>query len=443
MKAFIDKLFSPINPIHLGIFRIGLGLLFMFEAAYFMSTYLVEDYLMKPKYLFNYDFLPLNPLEEGPMKAIIWAMFLAGALIALGLWQRIAAFVYFISLSYIFLLEKVFYNNHIYLFALIALMLVFIPADAALSIKSKRANQPIQGPLGWHIWLLRFQLMVVYFFGGVAKINYDWLTNLEPTKTLLAAKGITSDFAIYFITYGGMVFDLTIGFMLLWKRTRLLGMIGVIVFNLSNHYLFDDINIFPFFMLFATIVFLDSETVGQWVSKRFKNIKIQKEFKPYGPNYRKIAVAALGVYVLFQLWMPLRHLMFDSNVDWSGEGQRFAWRMKIQTRTVAEMKFGIFDLDTKQIYPVKINQHIAKEQADQMILQPHMILDFAHYLGEFARTEMKLKNVMVKAKAAVSMNGRRPQYMVNPDVDLLKKKWDPGNNSWIVPLQDPNQPTTP
>ena len=40
----------------------------------------------------------------------------------------------------------------------------------------------------WALWILRFQIGVVYFYGGLMKINGDWLHG-EPMRTWLPRRG--------------------------------------------------------------------------------------------------------------------------------------------------------------------------------------------------------------------------------------------------------------
>ena len=108
--------------------------------------------------------------------------------------------------------------------------------------------------------------------------------------------------------------------------------------------------------------------------------------------------------------------------------------MKIQTRELEKLEYVIFDLDKKTIYPVTLNMHLHAYQINQLKMYPRMMLDFAHYLGEYAKSN-GVRNPMVKADIVVGMNGRKPQAVFSKDLDLLQVKWDKfGRNKWISPL---------
>lgn len=428
MKSKIDKLlFCVISPVNLAVFRIAFGFFSFLEIIYFYKTYLIEDYILQPKVLFNYSFLPVLPLPETALDIILGITLISTVFIIIGKFYRVAIITFFIGFTYFFLLDKAYYNNHMYLFSLLAFLLIFIPADGALAFRGKKKSKPVYG---WHLRILQFQFIVVYFFGGVAKINGDWLMFYEPMRTILEYKDIYSEELSMFLAYSGLLFDLFIGFFLLNKRTRIPAAIFVLVFNITNHLIFDDINIFPFFMMGSLVLFFELDKMSFF--SRFNKPVDTKQTE----NSNKLVLIGVGIYVLIQITMPIRHYFIPGNVDWTGEGQRFAWRMKIQTREIRECKFAIFDLNKKTIYPVEINAHINAIQLQQMTHSPKMILDFAHYLKEYARKE-GLNNVMIKARITVKYNQREAVEILSPDIDLSKEKWSSfSHNKWINPLQN-------
>ena len=40
----------------------------------------------------------------------------------------------------------------------------------------------------WQVGILRAQMIVLYFFAGLAKLNPDWLLNAQPLAIWLSAK---------------------------------------------------------------------------------------------------------------------------------------------------------------------------------------------------------------------------------------------------------------
>ena len=162
------------------------------------------------------------------------------------------------------------------------------------------------------------QVVIVYFYGGIAKLNADWLGRMEPMRSALetAAKGnaledlLTSNPLLWTFTYGGVLFDLLIGPLLWWKRTRMYALPLVFFFNVSNHFLFDDIGVFPFFMMAATILFFDPEEIARFLGAR-KELGRRRIEKTTGEDrrWRPVITPVLVLYLVFQLLFPLRWLV--------------------------------------------------------------------------------------------------------------------------------------
>jgi hypothetical protein len=71
--------------------------------------------------------------------------------------------------------------------------------------------------------------------------------------------------------------------------------------------------------------------------------------------------------------------------------------------------------------------------------QPDMILQFAHYLAEKAQREGR-PGVQVHANVTASLNGRDPQVLIDPQVDLAATPRNLRHSAWIVPLHTPLPP---
>ena len=72
----------------------------------------------------------------------------------------------------------------------------------------------------------------------------------------------------------------------------------------------------------------------------------------------------------------------------------------------------------------------------KMITKPDLILDFSHYLAQQKNRE-GYENVEVRARVMVSLNGRQPQLLIDPNVDLTKEHVSLFPAPWILPLTTP------
>ncbi|MFT5858530.1 MAG: vitamin K-dependent gamma-carboxylase [Flavobacteriaceae bacterium] len=436
MTKLINWLNQPKSPHGLALFRILFGVILLWDLLRIKDIKLIESFYPRGV-MFPYEFIDLPLIELESMNVLMGLLILSAVLITVGLFYRFAMLFFALGFSYFFFLDQVLYNNHLYLICLVSFMMVFMPADAALSVSKKRHRSKIPQ---WNYRLLQFQLIAVFFFGAIAKLNPYWF-DMHPVEELLNYKAQKSGFGFLsssamkvFITYAGFLFDLLIGLVLLIPKTRKIGIISVILFNLFNAYIFDDIYIFPFFMMSAMFLFVDQDWLTGWLRKR-------KLIKPVNPELKnakslsKIGLGVIGIYLIIQLFLPLRHIGMDGYTDWTGEGQRFAWRMKIQHRTVDEVKFAIFDLDKKIIHPVEIGRYLYQDEITQMCHSPQMILQFSNYLKDHVAQRNGIDDPLVKSKIKVQFNGLPSMYVFDPNTDLLKEpKKHKSINDWIIPL---------
>lgn len=457
MSATFSKrfafLFDRTDAINVAVFRICFGLLMLWEMIYFIRLDFVKIFLTGPQILFPYEPVSfLAPLSGPVMQLLIAAMALSCVLIMIGRLYRPAMIVLFVGFTYIFLLDKAYYNNHLYLLCLIAGMMCWIPADKVLAWNQRYGEGDRYLPR-WMLLLLQIQIVIVYFYGGIAKLNPDWLFHSQPVQLMVEAKAadtgweslLTSTVFIGFITYGGVLFDLLVGIGLFVRKIRPFAIAAAVLFNLTNAWLFDDINIFPYFMLSALLLFVDPEWIRNQIGKIWKKRSSGKKKKPTQPvpdgfSWHQPTVIILLVFLTLQLVLPFRHFLIAGNTDWTGEGQRFSWRMKIQQRKMEKLEFMIFDYGARKQVPVDLKVMAAyglnRDQFVQMVQDPKMVVRFARFLAEdYRKRNRPTGKVEVKANVEVAFNGRKPQRLIDPEIDLASQPVDLlKHNEWILPL---------
>ena len=130
--------------------------------------------------------------------------------VALGLFYRFSVGALGVLWTYVWLIEQGKYNNHYYFVSLLALLMFFIPAHRGFSVDAwlRPGLRSSTGP-AWVLWLLRFQVGVPYFFGGVAKIYPEWLSSDIARLMLLNRFGdplvgawCDAEWAVQLMTWG-------------------------------------------------------------------------------------------------------------------------------------------------------------------------------------------------------------------------------------------------
>lgn len=439
----VQGLFRPVDASTLGVFRIVFGLVMLLLTV--KNWTLLQDHYISERFTFAYPGLAfIRPLPGQGMYILFIVMGTAAVGVALGLFYRISAVVLCVTYTYFFHCNAAHYQNHTYLIALLTLLMIFLGADrwGALRVGA-RDGRTTTVPF-WQIALLRAQIVLVYFYGGLAKISYDWLQG-EPVGGSIAGRiehGLIPAFLEplplgLLISYGGLVFDLVIGWLLLDRHMRKWAFIGVILFNLMNLRLFI-VGVFPYLMIGALVLFMDPRlprTLTNLLLVRLGCCPCAARTTDTYP-VKRLVVALLAAYMLVQVLLPFRHHLYPGQASWTGEGHRYAWTMKLVNKRSFTL-FRVTDPVSGESYLVDSMIHMHSRHVGHLVTSPDNIPRFARHLRAEAAGK-GIDDAVVTAHVLCSLNGRTFQYMIEPDVNLAECVYSPFKHStWIRPL-DPD-----
>ncbi len=450
--SLLAALFVPVHLAWLAYFRIAFGLVMTWEVWRYFNYNWISRYWITPNFHFTYyGFGWVQPWPGDGMYLHFGLLGVLALCIALGLWYRITTILFFLGFTYVFLLDQTYYLNHFYLISLLSFLMIFLPAHRAPSLDSALdpTLRSTYAP-AWTLWLLRAQIGIVYFYGGIAKLNSDWL-NGEPMRMWLEERTdfpvigpyFTSEWMVYSFSYGGLLLDLLIVPFLLWRRTRVLAFIAGTLFHLMNAELFS-IGIFPWFMICATTIFFDPDwpiRLFTWNGPQPATEQAADQSKERNSPIRslnrreQLTVVLLFVYLILQLTIPLRHFLYPGNVNWTEEGHRFAWHMKLRDKN-ASAQFWATDPIKQVTWEIPLEEHLTDRQAWKMAGRPDMVLQFAHKMADELRQDGQ-EQVEIRAIVRASLNGRERQLLIDPEVDLSKQSDSLWPASWIMPLEQP------
>ncbi|MBA2623024.1 MAG: HTTM domain-containing protein [Chthoniobacterales bacterium] len=440
-----DALFAPVDNASLVFFRIAFGLLMLWEVSRYFRYGWIHPQWIEPQFLFKYyGFSWVRPWLGNGMYIHWWALGGLAAFITIGFLYRLSTALFFLGFTYCFLLDQATYLNHFYLICLLSFLLIFLPANRALSADAWfRPRLRAQTAPAWALWILRAQIAIVYFFGGLAKFSPDWLRG-EPMRAHMAkntsfpviGQFFREEWAVYAVSYGGLFLDLLIAPLLLWRRTRIPALCAGIIFHLINSQLFR-IGIFPWLGIAATLLFLPPSW-PRWLIhlvRRKTPLASESASARALPRHATVVLSLLGVYVLLQLLVPLRHFLYPGRVDWTSEGHRFSWRMKLVDRQ-ARARFYVIDENVGREAQVNPRTYLRSVQANKMAATPDMILQFAHFLAG-KLPQRGVKPLRVEARVMASLNGRKPELFVNQSVNLAAEPRTLRPAPWILPMKEP------
>jgi len=433
--------------------------------TYELVTYVVNDFsklhrsFLEPQILFKYELLEWAQLPSDTdaalnrsiLEAVVSSLVVSGVFVTIGFMYRLAAVHLCVGFVYLYALDAALYLNHFYLIAVFLVLLVFLPANRAFSIDA------------WLIWprwhsstmprwvqtLLRFEQVLVYTYAGIAKINEDWLRAhpLLPWFSHYAQRQsnlfyylcpLDAEPLIWYFAYGGIVYDLTIGFLLLFDRTFKFAIAASIYFHLLNK-LIMNIGIFPWVMLASLTLFLRSDWPRHTVAlvrRSFQVLVPPNATSLLEDDHNDVAVAAaknpnkpfvvatprerprhfpplpsvasrtrlrsrsarlsraellvlllLLAFALHQLLVPLRHWLYrldgrPNNVAWDECGHRYSWRMKLRDK-FCSLSMVAVDRETNTSITVDAASFLYGKQI-KIKSRPDLVVQLAHYVADYA-----------------------------------------------------------
>lgn len=451
----------PVDVASLAAFRIIFGLVMCGGILRFLATGWIEVMYGEPRWFFKYPgFAWAQPWPVWGMYVHYAVLAVLALAIALGAYTRLALALFVAGFAYTQLVDVTNYLNHHYLVVLLGGLLLALPANAAASCWSidarRRPAIRRQAVPAWMVWLVRFQVGVVYVFAGLAKLKADWLLEGQPLGLWLAARTETPILGGLFaapgtalaMSWAGFLFDTTIVGWLSWARTRLLAYGAVIAFHGLTGYLFN-IGMFPLIMTSSALIFFSPS----WPRTALRRIGLLRFAEagpapapgaapapapaPWGPlrqwpRRAQLAAALIALHVAVQIALPLRHLAYPGPVLWNEDGMRFAWHVLVREKHGAVTFVAAF-ADGKRL-EIPPRNYLTARQEREMGGQPDLILQLAHAIGRDLRAK-GYRDFRVHAITRVSLNGRPGRPMIDPDVDLLEIR-DLGPRTWVLPAPE-------
>ncbi len=441
-----ERAFAPVDIASIVFFRVAFGLVMVAEVALMRNQ--IGIYWIQPRFLFKYYGFSWVHLWPGNGVYIHWTVFgVLAAFIAAGFLYRISAVLFFLSCSYFFLLDEGRYVNHTYLMCLFGFLLIFIPAHRAFSVDAwLRPKLRSQTAPAWALWLLRAQMAVVYFFAGIAKASSDWLHG-EPMRTWMTHiihSPLIDRFSHYrwtpyLASYAALLLDLLAAPLLLWRRTRLATFCLVVFFHILNEQFFP-IGVFPWLAIAGTTTFLSPSWPRRIMSlvRPTAALLSIKKVAPLPHKKQILVLSFVATYVAIQILVPLAHFFYPGGIEWTYAEHHFAWQMMVRRKSTTAF-FYVTDPNNGETYQVKPRDYLDPRQIARMGWRPDMVQQFARYL-----TAVMLRAgpepLKVQVRMFVSINGRKPQLVFDPNVDLAAEPHVWGRPRWLLQIHRPLPP---
>ena len=451
MSNYLNYLNKESSSHSLAVFRIGFGFLMCFSIIRFWYKGWIEKLYLVPEFHFSYyGFGWVKPIGDYTYLLFI-ICFISALFVAIGFKYRVSIILFFLSFTYIELMDKTTYLNHYYFISILSFLMCFLPMNAIFSIDNIINRKQYLKVQSWTVDSIKLLLGIVYIYAGLAKLNSDWLFKAMPLKIWLPSKFdlpiigenlMQYEWVHYAMSWGGMFYDLLIPFLLLYKPTRIFAFFLVIFFHIFTKVLFP-IGMFPYIMIIGSIIFFDSE-VHKKIIHFFKNflikfydinkIKDLEKINLYKIKMQNLNLSIVVIFFVIQLSFPFRYAFYPGELFWNEQGYRFSWRVMLMEK-MGYSTFKIVDQKTGKFFYVNNEEFLTPFQEKQMSFQPDFILEYANYLGD-VYTKRGHKNVQVFTDSYVALNGRLSQRFIDHNVNLYGIKESFKHKNWILPFND-------
>jgi hypothetical protein len=429
----------------LAVLRIALGLVVVLSAVRTWVYGWTDSLYAGPTHRFTYLWLGWVP-QPGPLgiRVLVASTAAAGAAIALGWRTRLAAMALLVSFGWIEAIDATTYLNHYWFVTLLALLAIVVPFGATWSLDARHHPDRDQRiARGW-VWLLRFQVGIVYASAGLAKLQPDWLLRGIPLRFWLPARSdvpvigslLRHPETAHVLSVAGAAFDCAIVPLLLWRRTRIWAWLVVVAFHVVTWRLFP-IGVFPWLMVAMATVFFEPS----WPRLLARCLRRQPaepmpvealvEAGPPAPAWRtRLLIATAAAWVVIQIALPLRHLAYPGDHRITAEGYRFGWNVLLVERT-ASVTFLVHDPTTGRTSTFDPSDLYTPTQLRVMGSEPDLIQQAARAIAIHEEAELG-HHVEVRVDAWLSFNGRPAVRWIDPDVDLAAQPRTPWHKTWII-----------
>jgi len=419
----------------------------LFGAALFLATVRfaahgwIAKYWGEPSKFFTFWGLRFVHPWSLPGMYVHYALVgLTALAIAAGIFYRPACIAFAALFGWAHFADKTNYLNHYWFVTSMAIVLAFLPADRAFSLRTwRRPDERLTHIPPEMLAFTRMQVGVVYFFGGVAKLNSDWLFHAQPLTIWLSAN---TDFPVFgrflalksvafAFSWCGALYDLAIVPALLHRRTRPFAYAAVLFFHIVTAKLFQ-IGIFPWVMIVMSPIFFAPEWPLRLLSawKKSRPGGMVTEAPSVAARWARPVAVLAGAWVALQLLLPLREFLYPGNRLWTEEAFRFGWNVMLVEKN-ASMDAWTIDRSTGERSAIDTQRWLTPVQWKQMSTQPDMLLEYAHWVREDAAQHGH--DVSVHFDVRVAWNGRASAPLVDSRVDLGREADTLAPKRWILP----------
>jgi hypothetical protein len=433
LKDHFESLFAPVSINPLIIFRVAFGIALFIWSIGMIITGQVYYQFVEPHYFFHYRFFNwVQPVPEFLMYLFFIALSIAAVFIAIGWYFRITVLVFTVILTYLLLIDKSNYLSYYYFMLLLLLMLLVSPAHRMFSLDIiRKPNLRVDYIPRWCILAFQVQVIAVFYFAGMAKLNSEWLFRGIPVniwiEELLKNWGVginlplLSIFSIV-ISWILILYDFLLPHFLLDKKTSTKAYLVIIFIQLFAFILFP-VGYFPFLIIFSSVIFLNEKLIFNMISRASYFLYDVFEFKQdvfkirggFMLNYRnrKLFPILISLFFLAQVVFPVALFLKWGSKRWATSAFQFSWQLFINHKR-GDVRAWYYEEQTGNLENINLMDYLTAQQKRRMLMDPNLIVQFIEFLNNDAIKNGK----QIKVYASLSKNGSKSILLIDPQKEL-------------------------
>lgn len=433
VKTQLASVFEPVSLYPLVAFRLAFGAAMAMWSIYMLISGAVSAFFIEPDFFFSYNsFEWIKPLPAPGMYIAFILIFISSLLIFAGYYFRIASIAFSLIFAYVTLIDKSAYLSYYYYVLLLAFMLSVSPANRLFSIDLlRKPSLRVDYVPRWSILAFKIQVALVFVFAGMAKLNSDWLFEGRPVNiwlNQLSEKGLipipeflTTGFFPILLSWALIMFDFMIPHFLLDRKTAKGAVLAVVIMQIVAIFLFPS-GFFPVLTAFSCLIFLPESLVNSFLSRiayfLYDIFEFRGEVFNHGGafllQYRKkrLFPFLLALFFSIQILLPVSLFLNWGSNRWADSAFRFSWDIRLHNKN-GQVDFLLTNNDSGQSSKIALENYLTPHQIKIMAEDPSLIKQFADFLISNKRITVSGSNYTMKANAVISLNGGKPQPLLN------------------------------
>jgi hypothetical protein len=432
----VAALFEPESLYPLVLVRVLFGAVMAGWGLSMMLSGSIGELFSSNDFVFHYKgFAWITPPGAMGVYVLFSVLVLTAILLGAGAFFKINTLIFSLAFSYVALIDKSNYLSYYYFVIILSVMLLLSPAHRLFSLDLiRKPSIRVDYIPTWFMLALKVQVLLVFFFAGMGKLNYDWLFEGRPVSIWLMAAmqdfgweiDLTGNFkwVAIIISWFLILSDFIFPHFLMDNKTAA-GAFRIFLLMQFLSMLLFPVGFFPVLFCVSCLIFLPPAGIHGFISRisyflydifQFKG----DVFKPGGGyllEYRnkRLVMLLIGIILGFQIsWPVVAYLKWGAQ-KWADTVFHFSWNMELNEKA-GLVTFWQIDSKTGNESIVPLDSFLTPHQQKFMAQDPRMILQFANYLQKDSP-----ENIDIRAELLLSMNGHEPMMVVDKNKDLFSQ----------------------